>query len=509
MEKQQFHTIQRPSYSWFLLLLCYFMIHVLLRVFLSGTLDYDEAEQSVFSQWLLPGYTEQPPLYTWIQRLFFEVCGKGVLAVSLMKNILLFLTYVFFHLTATVIIKDKKAALLASVSLLLIPQICWESQRDMTHTVLVVCAAAATLYQGLLTVRKKSFINYLLLGFCLTIGFLAKANYAIFVIILTLSLLGTREGRSFFVHRYIVVLLFLPLILCSDYLIWMYHNQDIVFSAAHKFKRAIPVYWLAGPGSLLIATFNFLFPCLVIWAILFPKGYFPSTYRIQFDKNNFEQRFIRLYMRNFVVILLFVILLFKVSYVKDRWLQPLLFPAPIFFFAHLDKKYITPKRIRYYLGTCVLAAIIIYSAFTFRILGASWINNFSRMNYPFPQLTKQITSMGFTGGIILTNKRFLAGNMLLQFPDSVAIIPGYHFENQPLKQKYHQLLVLWIPDESCEIPSSIIDLLPFYGLTKEDLQPRIITNPYTHTLPEKRQQQCVKTGVAVTDLDNKDRSREL
>jgi len=130
------------SLKFLLLLSAYFSLHILLRVLVSDSLDYDEAEQALLSQWLLPGYTEQPPLYTWVQYFLFELFGKSVFAVSLLKNGLLFLTYLFVYLSGEKLLKDTRAAILATSSLLLIPQIAWESQRDMTHTTLVVFAAA-------------------------------------------------------------------------------------------------------------------------------------------------------------------------------------------------------------------------------------------------------------------------------------------------------------------------------------------------------------------------------
>ncbi len=149
---------QQLEIKFLILLGCYFSLHILLRVLISDSLDYDEAEQALLGQWLLAGYTEQPPLYTWIQHALFALFGKNVFAVSLLKNSLLFLTYVFVFLTSREILKDTRTAILATCSLLLIPQIGWESQRDMTHTTLVVCAAAASLWQALRLVKKQNLI---------------------------------------------------------------------------------------------------------------------------------------------------------------------------------------------------------------------------------------------------------------------------------------------------------------------------------------------------------------
>ena len=71
----------------------YFCAHALLRGFISPSLNFDESEQSFLSQNLAWGYNSQPPLYTWMQTLFFEVLGCNAFAMAVMKNGFLLLTY--------------------------------------------------------------------------------------------------------------------------------------------------------------------------------------------------------------------------------------------------------------------------------------------------------------------------------------------------------------------------------------------------------------------------------
>jgi lipopolysaccharide core galacturonosyltransferase RgtB len=226
---------RRLEWQLLLALGAYFALHVLLRVSISASLDYDEAEQAVLSQWLLPGYTEQPPLYTWLQILFFQFFGESILAVSLLKNSLLFATYLFVLLTAREILPDRRAAVLATAALLLIPQIAWESQRDMTHTTLAVAAAAATMWQSLRLVRRPDSIGYAILGLLVGIGLLAKANYLLFLAVLLLSLATTPEGRRLFRQPAAALTLLLALGVAGSYLLWMYQHGEIVFAASHKF----------------------------------------------------------------------------------------------------------------------------------------------------------------------------------------------------------------------------------------------------------------------------------
>ena len=44
-----------------LVLALYFLVHVIIRVMLSNSLDFDESEQVFLSQFLALGYNSQPP----------------------------------------------------------------------------------------------------------------------------------------------------------------------------------------------------------------------------------------------------------------------------------------------------------------------------------------------------------------------------------------------------------------------------------------------------------------
>ncbi|HEB95338.1 MAG TPA: glycosyltransferase, partial [Sedimenticola thiotaurini] len=132
-----------------LLLAGYFLLQWLLRVVLGGGYEMDEAEQLILGQRLQLGYSPDPPLYTWLQIPLLRLFGEGVVALSLLKNLLLFGLYACSWFVARHAGLGRDQAALAALSLLLLPGIGWESQRDLTHTVLVTTLAAATLWAAL------------------------------------------------------------------------------------------------------------------------------------------------------------------------------------------------------------------------------------------------------------------------------------------------------------------------------------------------------------------------
>ena len=465
------------SLKFLFLLFGYFSLHILLRVFISDSLDYDEAEQALLSQWLLPGYTEQPPLYTWIQYFLFELFGKNVFAVSLLKNALLFLSYLFVYLSAKRLLKDTRAAILAASSLLLIPQIAWESQRDMTHTTLVVFAASAVLWLTLRLIENRTFLGYCLLGIFCGIGVLAKANFALFLTILSLTLLTFPEGRKLLFSRLIFISLAFTAAMSAYYFLWMFDNQDIVFSATHKFKQTAGTYSVKGIGSFFTSTFLFLSPLWFFYLLIFPKGYGEYFNR----RKGFSSRFMFRYGIIFLFTLLFIVIIFKVSYVKDRWLQPLLFAAPLIFFTGLNVTGVTEKKYSRFLLVAATAAIGIYAAFTFRVVGAHLIQNYSRLSYPFTTLAGDIRKAGFTGGLIISDNRFLAGNMHFQFPNSRALIPDYNFENLPYSKTFTGAAVIWKADTSPHIPPQLMTFLKNrYNINSTDYPVNYYEQPYKY-----------------------------
>ena len=174
-------------------LLLYFSLQVVVRLLTSQSVELDEAEQLLWTQDLRWGYGPQPPLYSWLQWAFFEVFGASILALALLKNLLLLSTYGCTWLAARTVLAPRLAAL-SSASLLLL-QIVWESQRDLTHSVLVTTCAAATLAVLLALLRRPRAGLYLLLGLAVGCGLLAKYSFFMVVAAWGIALLWSPATR--------------------------------------------------------------------------------------------------------------------------------------------------------------------------------------------------------------------------------------------------------------------------------------------------------------------------
>jgi hypothetical protein len=154
-----------------------------------------------------------------------------------------------------------------------------------------------------------------------------------------------------------------------------------------------------------------------------------------------------------------MVLVMQIAYIKDRWLQPLLFIAPIFFFNRIPPHSITPKKFKIFLTITITTALAIYLALTFRVMGVSYTKNFCRLNFPFSIMAEDLRKAGFSRGLIISDNRFIAGNMHIQLPDTIALIPGYNFESLTKNSGYTTAAVMWDIFANPHIPPKLADFV--------------------------------------------------
>ena len=416
----------------------YFLAHVFIRVMTSPALEMDEAEQVFLTQWFLLGYSPnpphnlQPPLYTWVQLAFFKTFGVGIFALSLLKNLLLFLTFVFAYLTTRLLTGNVRLAVLAALSLFLFPQIAWESQRDLTNSVMAMTLGAASLLGALYLSRTRTTSSYVLFGVLLGLGALSKYTFLIFAGALLLALLLTPDMRAMVLDRRILITLGVSVLVTLPHLLWWSSHVQVSPLLFSKYPQPIDTTRLEAVGAYLRAIASFLaLPCLTL-VLLFPTGFRPS--RWVGETGGFLDRMLVLVVAIFGAIA--VLLAF--GRVNQRWLQPILWFFPITFFAHLPLEAVSDRAWRWCVRGAVAVAAIIFLTSAGRVVGLSLIDRYTpfaemadhrffrysaRLNYPFEAIAEEVRKRGFNKGVIVAENGSMAGNMRLQFPDSLALVP--------------------------------------------------------------------------------------
>ena len=476
----------------FLLLVVYFILHLLIRLCVSNSAELDEAEQLLLAQDLRLGYGSQPPLYTWLQTGLFSLFGIHIFALAVLKNCLLFLTCLFVYLGAREVTHDNNRAVIAMLSLLWIPQICWESQRDLTHSVLGTTVAAGTLWVMLRLLKTGRLHDYVMLGLCAGIGILAKYNYAVFLVALLVAACSLKNFRPRVCNRKMGLAVVCLLLVTSPHLYWAITHMPATLTQVDKFHVGrsaglFASYWL-GLQSLLGAVVCFLGLLLPVYALFFYKRGSPDLPAA--GNKDAAALVLRLLLTGLGLCIL-MILFFKVSVFKDRWMQPLLFATPLYLVTLPWARW-NPMNVRGFAVFSVVGALAVLVGIPAHTLGASTWGDPGRLNAPYAALAAQLRQAGFKGGQIIAQDRLVGGNLKLFFPDSVVEAPEVPSFAASINA---DRLIVWNATRKDEMPDKLRDFAATRSCPDPShLQPQYVQAPYQYAADRSMRLGFVRIG---------------
>ncbi|ATG48012.1 hypothetical protein CEW89_10840 [Celeribacter ethanolicus] len=212
----------------------YFTIQTLLRTFLGGSFEVDEAEMIAMARDFRLGYGPQLPLYNWFQTAAFKLFGFNTFALTVTKNFLLCLTYAGAYLG----LRQKlpiRLSLLGTMGLLLLPNLSFEGQRAGSHSIAMYAAMAWTLYILLRQWRAPDFGNWIALGLCLALGGLSKYNYWLFPLTLFLTAYWHKDLRRTLWRRELLISLAIAAAFVAIPYGWIATHMDQALSSTQKF----------------------------------------------------------------------------------------------------------------------------------------------------------------------------------------------------------------------------------------------------------------------------------
>jgi len=410
----------------FVLLSAYFLIHIISRVVVSDSLQLDEAEQLIMAQEWRPGYGSQPPLYTWLQQLFFSVFGISVLSLALLKNMLLWSIYVLTYLAAKEVFDRNEHAMLASVAMLFVPCIAWESQRDQTHLVLATACTAATWLVFLKLLKRPTAFHYVALGLVIAAGVLSKYNYALVPIALVVAALLSRELRPAVSDKRMLLTLAAFAVPTVPHFYWALQETALWLTQSGKLRMnaVAPVYLVYLWGLVHLA--KALLTYAIVPVIVFALGFFPFwTAHRRSTLTGTLPRFVFRAMIVGLIVTLVAILAFRVTSIRTRWLQPVLYALPILLVIWAPP--VLDRRLtRRLFGLAAVSAFAVLVAANGTVLAAGRLNRGHNLNAPYRELAAQMQQTGFQRGVILAPNKVIAGNLKLWFADSTVLCPEIH-----------------------------------------------------------------------------------
>ena len=399
-----------------------FATHVVVRLITSPATVLDESEQLVFSQLWQWGYGPQPPLYTWIQILVFKISGPSILGLSLLKNVLLFGIYAFTYGAGRIVTQSHAGGVIAALSLFFIPQLAWESQRDLTHSVLATFMASATLFIFLKLHLSRARSLYLLLGLLFGLGALSNHNYALLFVGLLGAALCLREFRALVLNPWMLVAIGIAALLVLPHSIWISKNWSTVVSTSHKLQIRTETSWLISAlhalGSLAGAWFSHIASVVLILTVLCRKQLVPFPQEVS---RRPPVRLIIFLLLSALVSVAIAMMTASATSIKGRWLQPLYSCVPILGAAFICERAIA-ATVRRIVGTATLIVAAIIILLPTRVWVAGRVGS---LNTPYAELAAQIGNELDRADVLFADTKLTGGNLRLLFPSKRVVTPEF------------------------------------------------------------------------------------
>lgn len=422
-------TTPRPKKAtWLVPLVAYFVLHGVLRLVLSDTLDLDEAEQMLLSQEVRLGYNMQPPLYTWLQTAFFAVLGRSVLGLTTLKNLLLLSTYLFTYGAARQLGLSSKYAIGAALSLLMIPQVAWESQRDLSHSVLATTCGAALFFLLFLKLRKPSGDRWVFpaLGLVVGCGLMAKYSFAFPVVAVAATCLAVRPAREALMKPALGWSVLVCLVVVAPHGAWLAGEFHATAQACVEQVSRGPQEWAWHVSllELLKAVVLFLSPFWLVFLACFGRRLAGSAPGERGGLPSWVLPWFHGYGAVLLASLVGVLLALGGTSFQDRWLLPMLCISPAYAFAAVQSKGGTPARsdrpfaafatVAALLATAVIAATVV------RVLLPDLTGEGTRFNMPYDQVAETVRET-FEPQAVLAGTNHIAGNLSHQLGRRVPV----------------------------------------------------------------------------------------
>ncbi|TCL76219.1 glycosyltransferase family 39 protein [Rhizobium sp. BK251] len=424
----------------------YFLLQFVARLCMPHSLELDEAEQTLLAQWLSAGYNSQPPFYNWLQYGVTSLLGVSLVSLALLKNLLLFGSYLFYWLTARMLLKNRDLATIATLSLLAIPQVSFEAQRDLTHTVAVIFCACLFLYGMFRTLKRQDTLAYVITGIALGAGLISKYNFALLPAAAFGALLLDREDRKVLFNWRLLLTAAVSIVIVLPHALWFAENYALATSRTFTKMygtgddSALAQIW-SGLLSLLTAVPSFAGLAVAIFFLMFGKRLFGTL--------GATSRWTRVVERLLLLelgALLFLIVFAGVENIRDRWMTPLLMVVPLYICLKIDAAEIDLKKaLRISVATAATIMVAVIAILSTRMLIGPLVGDYQRLNIPYRALAEIISrEVGASPAAIVSIDPHLAGNMRLQMPDAPVMSPIYS-DFQPSFQwdATHPVVFVW------------------------------------------------------------------
>lgn len=306
----------------------------LLSHFAGTGVGVDDSEQLMEMRFLAAGYgSSQPPLYTWLAILAASLVGTSVLALKIVKYGLLAAGLAAYFTAIRRLGYSNRAAAAGMFGLLLFPQIFWEMQHALTHSVAIFCFTSVLLLALVEVEKRRSAVAYAFFGLATAAAMLSKYNIVIFLAALFLASLSVRETREAIFDRRFLISVAVAILACLPTLHWNIAHPDDFLAHSGGFGAGqggslleTAVLALRGLGK---AVLNFASLPIAIVAVAFLLAARKTTTSPQ--STRWPEKLLWRTIALAVLITLVVVLAGGITQFRDRWVLPIfvLLPAAL------------------------------------------------------------------------------------------------------------------------------------------------------------------------------------
>lgn len=476
-EKRAWPAITIPGWLYLVFPLVLFLaVHLELRLLASPSLQRDDAELLIFNQSLALGYSEQPPLYSWIFYFFSSVFGESLFSLTLFRSLFMAGTILFLYWCARRMFPNRKYWLLCPLTLLLVPMLSWHLLTYLTHSLLLCTFCAATCYCCLRLLAQPRWWEYVLLGLCVGLGGLSKYNFVFFVAALFGAGLTVAPLRQRLIDPRMMLTVLVALLIMLPHGLWMVQHFDML-KAFYRYKSQleasqIPEIFPGGARELLINFSLIGLPAIGIFFAIFPAAFPTRTTPTSFEQK-FYQQWLGRYFVAVVVWHLGFVLWTDSGRLHERWLEPFFVLLPLYLFSLLTSIEIPRWRWRLFTATLMLIA----AGLTMARCGQIWLGSahrgYNTIDSSFVELAEELKRNIPQGAILISADVGIAGNLRMYLQDIPCMTVEHFAYCHPQLMGRKDYVFLWYADGSADISPYISARFQALGFINADPQSRV------------------------------------
>jgi hypothetical protein len=486
-EDQQNLTLLPSAKQFFVLLLIYFGLHLIFRTLISESAGIDEAYQLTTGQELAWGYGPHAPLYTWLMLCFLKIFGSSDFSLTLLRELLLLGTYTLTYFAARDLTRSHVCGILAALALQFHPSLVWESQRELTNSIVASTMVLATLL-SFLRIRSDRLGAWIAFGFFGGLTVLSKYNAAIFYGAMLIAAMTIPELRSRLLNWRLGLAILVTIAVIAPNVLWAYTHRDSIFSLTYKFGIHESMPWIKsvriGIAHWFTAVAAHVAPVIAVFGLILWRPIFVQRC---LKLHNADEKFL---WRTFLFVFGFgiVVVLFKVTEFKDRWLQPLFVATPILVVVAVRDGLNRARAKPLALLAGIVACVVVVLA-PGRLFLTDWRDRRDILNAPFRKFAADLKPFADKADFILSGNYWVGGNLRLWFPDKHIFSPD--LAPPDLRYPGKRCLMVWNIERTAEPPEELKEFARLFAGDAVNLTPTFIDEKW------KYQTKIMRLGVVV------------